>query len=138
MDSRFDDIDSKLEDIDMDALMGGIDDAIKETLDESLDFERVTVMNHNTNVYHAVKDTRKYVPPSNTILIKVPFSVVEEPTSQIINNLSDNKRPGYYEGIILEKPYYAEGRDKRMQAIWHVSHKESVSYRFQSSLIQKC
>lgn len=44
MDSRFDDIDSKLEDINMDALMGGINDAIKKTLDESLDFERVTVM----------------------------------------------------------------------------------------------
>ncbi|PBK64020.1 hypothetical protein ARMSODRAFT_1056513 [Armillaria solidipes] len=134
MDSRFDDIDSKLEDIDMDVLMGGIDDAIRETLDESLDFERMAAMNHDTDVYHAVKDKRKPITSSNAILIEVPFPAGEEPTSlsrfyqntAVINGLGDNKHPRYYEGIILEKSYYPESRDKRMQAIWHASRRISL------------
>ncbi len=41
LDSRFDDVDSKVEHINMDALMGGINEAIRESLDEWLDFKAV-------------------------------------------------------------------------------------------------
>ena len=44
LDSRFDDVDSKVEHIDMDALMGSINEAIRESLDEWLDFKAVARM----------------------------------------------------------------------------------------------
>ncbi|KAK0433317.1 hypothetical protein EV421DRAFT_1435704 [Armillaria borealis] len=59
MDSRFDEVDSKLEDIDTDMLTDGISDAIKEGFDElSKEGPDLTAMNHNSNIYLAIKDER--------------------------------------------------------------------------------
>ncbi|SJK98989.1 uncharacterized protein ARMOST_02270 [Armillaria ostoyae] len=152
LDSRFDDVDSKLEDIDMEVLTDSIDEAIKESLslDESLAFEsveRMAAMNHNTNIYHPVKDKGKPVPSSNSILAEVPFPGGEKPTSRslpllkdtaVIDSLSDNKLARHYESIILEKLYRRIGISaSRLFGMCHtkIQSRLRLSCRLQSSLI---
>ncbi|KAK0457938.1 uncharacterized protein EV420DRAFT_401930 [Desarmillaria tabescens] len=75
MDSRFDDIDSKLEDIDMEALTEGIDGVVRESLEElNLDaVERMAAINHNTNIYRAIRDAGNPDLWGDIILVEVPF-----------------------------------------------------------------
>ncbi|PBK91082.1 hypothetical protein ARMGADRAFT_1166648 [Armillaria gallica] len=129
IDSRFDDVDSKLEDIDMDVLTNGIGETIKESIDVSLDFgavERMAAMNHNTNIYRAVKDKGNPVLSHEVTLAEVTFPGGRTPTSRglpllknpaVINSLSDNNVIGYYQGY-YPREAMPESRDERIKAIW--------------------
>ncbi|SJK98996.1 uncharacterized protein ARMOST_02277 [Armillaria ostoyae] len=129
MDSRFDDVDSKLEDIDMDVLTDGIGETIREGLGESLDFdavERMAAMNHNTNIYRAIKDKGNPVLASEVTLAEVTFPGGNRPTSRalpllkdpsVIDRLSSNDLVRYYRGYYPQKAM-PESRTERIKAIW--------------------
>ncbi|PBK64026.1 hypothetical protein ARMSODRAFT_1088195 [Armillaria solidipes] len=130
MDSRFDEVDSKLEDIDTDMLTDGISDAIKEGFDElSKEGLDLTAMNHNSNIYLAIKDEQQrgnHIPWGDINLAEVPFPGGRKPTTlalpllnnpSVIDSLSDNILLQYYRGYYPHKAV-PESRDKRIKAIW--------------------
>ncbi|KAK0237537.1 hypothetical protein EDD85DRAFT_1022815 [Armillaria nabsnona] len=130
MDSHSDEVDSKLEDIDGDMLTDGISDAIKEGFDklskEGLD---LTAMNHNSNIYLAIKDEQQWgnhIPWGDISLAEVLFPGGRKPTTlalpllnnpMVIESLSSDVLLQYYREYYPHKDV-PENRDKHIKAIW--------------------